>query len=88
MNYYYIFHLYIEVYPCDKCGIEFTTKNNVYRHQEKSCIRLQIINTITSIKVENRTQVVTKKKCPICSAVRLFKLLNQHKNINLTLFKF
>ena len=42
-------------FKCEKCGLEFTSANSVTRHQDKSCLRIHILN------LDNNTI-----KCPIC----------------------
>ena len=51
-------------HTCVRCGLEFTSANSVFRHQEKSCLRVRVINLKPTS--ENNLSV-NKKKCPICS---------------------
>jgi hypothetical protein len=75
-----------KIHTCDKCGLEFTSPNSVIRHQEKSCLRVRVIN------IEQNGEVV-KKKCPICSSVffnthRLsIHIYKHHKNLLGSVFK-
>lgn len=55
-----------KIHTCLRCGLEFTSANSVFRHQEKSCLRVRVIN-LKSNKNENKQELTSKKKCPICS---------------------
>jgi hypothetical protein len=61
-----------KLHVCEKCDLEFTSGNSVLRHQEKSCLRVRIIN-LASIKNQHKETTSTggpfKKKCPICSSI-------------------
>ncbi|CAF0874058.1 unnamed protein product [Brachionus calyciflorus] len=57
-----------KVHICDKCNLEFTSGNSVSRHQEKSCLRLKVINIEAKSKTKNKPGEV-KKKCPICGFI-------------------
>lgn len=50
-----------KIHTCLRCGLEFTSANSVSRHQEKSCLRVRVINLKSNAKEPH------KKKCPICS---------------------
>lgn len=52
-----------KIYVCAKCGLEFTSPNSVIRHQEKSCLRVCVIN----LKLAANHQHT--RMCPICSCV-------------------
>ena len=56
------------MHSCEKCGLEFTSANSVFRHQEKSCLRVKVINIKSTKSLSNKV-LLTKKKCPICAAV-------------------
>lgn len=64
-----------KIYECEKCALEFTSSNSVIRHQEKSCLRVKVINLTTELSIDNEVHVINKKKCPICNAV----FLNTHR---------
>ncbi len=76
-----------KIHTCDKCGLEFTVPNSVIRHQEKSCLRVRVIN------IEQNNGEVVKKRCPICSGVffnthRLsIHIYKHHKNLLGSVFK-
>jgi hypothetical protein len=55
-----------KLHSCNKCGLEFTSANSVIRHQEKSCLRVEVI-TLKSTTSKSK-DVLSKKKCPICGA--------------------
>jgi DNA repair exonuclease SbcCD ATPase subunit len=62
-----------KLHVCEKCDLEFTSGNSVLRHQEKSCLRVRIIN-LASIKSQQQQETTStagsfKKKCPICSSI-------------------
>ena len=63
-----------KIHICEKCGLEFTSGNSVLRHQEKSCLRVRVINLkhLTSSSTSSKIQLkdnAAKKKCPICSSI-------------------
>ena len=59
-----------KIYTCERCGLEFTSANSVFRHQEKSCLRVRVINLKPGSKAEaSLFSVASKKKCPICSCI-------------------
>ena len=39
------------------------------RHQEKSCLRVKVINLKTEATIDNKVKIINRKKCPICSAI-------------------
>jgi uncharacterized CHY-type Zn-finger protein len=55
-----------KLHVCQKCGLEFTSGNSVLRHQEKSCLRVRVINLQSQKSLKDAT---IKKKCPICSSI-------------------
>ena len=57
-----------KIHVCEKCGLEFTSGNSVLRHQEKSCLRVRVINLKSSSKGQQK-EAILKKKCPICSSI-------------------
>jgi hypothetical protein len=70
-----------KIHMCEKCGIEFTSTNSVIRHQEKSCLRVKVINMPAAVKINSKSSKKTaaahssclseesmRKKCPICSS--------------------
>ena len=72
-----------KLHSCEKCGLEFTSGNSVLRHQEKSCLRVRVIN----LKTSGAKDGAVKKKCPICSSIffnthRLsIHIYKHHKNL-------
>lgn len=72
-----------KLYICEKCGLEFSAPNSVVRHQEKSCLRVKVINVAPS----RSNPDMIKKKCPICSSTfttthRLsIHIIKHHKNL-------
>ena len=63
-----------KIHTCTKCSLEFTSANSVFRHQEKSCLRVRVIN-IKPVNIQNKETMLTKKKCPICGS----NFYNTHK---------
>lgn len=55
-----------KIHTCVRCGLEFTSANSVFRHQEKSCLRVRVIN-LKANQVNKDQQ--NKNKCPICSCI-------------------
>ena len=58
-----------KLHVCEKCGLEFTSGNSVLRHQEKSCLRVRVINLKSSSSSAKGQLKDAKKKCPICSSI-------------------
>ncbi len=72
-----------KIHTCVRCGLEFTSANSVFRHQEKSCLRVRVIN----LKPSGKEASSSKNKCPICSCLfysthRLsIHIYKHHKNL-------
>ena len=62
-----------KIHTCTRCSLEFTSANSVFRHQEKSCLRVRVINI--KPHTQNKETMLTKKKCPICGS----NFYNTHK---------
>lgn len=58
-----------KIHTCERCGLEFTSANSVFRHQEKSCLRVRVINLKPAGETTNQSSLTSKKKCPICSCI-------------------
>ena len=58
-----------KIHTCIRCGLEFTSANSVFRHQEKSCLRVRVICLKTSVAQQAKEITSSKKKCPICSCI-------------------
>ena len=79
-----------KIHTCEKCGLEFTSANSVSRHQEKSCLRVRVINLKSNASASSKTQqkeASNKKKCPICSSIFFnthrvsIHIYKHHKNL-------
>lgn len=58
-----------KIHTCERCGLEFTSANSVFRHQEKSCLRVRVINLKSGGETCSQSSLTSKKKCPICSCI-------------------
>ena len=80
-----------KIHTCEKCGLEFTSANSVSRHQEKSCLRVRVINlkssNASSSSKTQQKEASNKKKCPICSSIFFnthrvsIHIYKHHKNL-------